>query len=314
MRPGVNGASHGWPIVAGADDSAPPEMIDLSVASAARVYDYLLGGTAAFGVDREAVEHAWGSRPGGVDRGRADLRANRAFLVEAVRYLAAGAGIRQFVDIGALVPTPESVRGTAQEAVSSSRVVSVSHDPVVLAHAHQLRVTTPEGVADFVHGDLRDPKAIMQQAAATLDLSMEPVALILVGVVCLLSDDDDPHEVVAAYLNAVPPGSYLVMSHFAGDLDAEEEVAEIATRLTTAMRESFAPRTHAQVCRFFDGLDVLGPGVVPLNDWQLPETEPIRVGDQIIRYYGGIGRKPTSAPSLLAPSRYGRVNRMGERR
>jgi O-methyltransferase involved in polyketide biosynthesis len=261
--------------------------IDTSVAHAARVYDYLVGGKTNFEIDRQAAEHALSADPQGVEIARADVRANRAFLDQTVRYLARHAGVRQFLDLGSGIPTENNVHEAAQQTAPDSRVVYVDSDPIVLAHAHALLASTHEGTVRYLRQDVRDTDSVLAEASATLDFS-QPVAVILVGVLYLLTDEDGPHAIVSQLMDAVPSGSYLVLSHLAAELMPEM----VAQRLREAMQETFIPRSHADVARFFDGLDMLEPpGLVPLHRWRLPETEPIPSGGYEIRYYGAVGRK-----------------------
>ncbi|MGH2370684.1 MAG: SAM-dependent methyltransferase, partial [Chloroflexota bacterium] len=157
-----------------------PGEIDTTIAHAARVYDFYLGGDANFAVDRIAAERAASVHPGGLDTVRASVRSNRAFLVRAVNYLVGEAGIRQFLDIGSGIPNGTNVHAAAQSAAPESRIVYVDNDPVVLAHAHEL-TSTPEGAVDYIQGDLRDPKSIVERASDRLDLG-QPVAIMLVGI------------------------------------------------------------------------------------------------------------------------------------
>src|SRR6266581_2235197 len=155
--------------------------IDTSVAHVARVYDYLLGGRANFAVDREAAEQAYTAWPGGLDGVRADARSHRALLGRVVRYLAAEAGIRQFLDIGTGIPKENNTHEVAQRIAPQARIVYVDYDPIVLAHAHKLLTSTPEGACAYIYGDLRNPEAILRKAAGTLDLST-PAAVVLFGI------------------------------------------------------------------------------------------------------------------------------------
>jgi len=164
-------------------------LIDTTVAHPSRMYDYLLGGVDHFAVDREAVDAA-ADAVGGMENARATVRANRVFLVRAVRWLAAQ-GVRQFLDIGTGIPTMENVHQVAQEAAPESRIVYVDNDPIVLAHAHTLLKSTAEGATAYVYGDLRDPEPILTEAARTLDLG-RPVAVILVAITHFFPDADDP--------------------------------------------------------------------------------------------------------------------------
>jgi SAM-dependent methyltransferase len=265
-----------------------PFEIDTSVPNAARVYDYLLGGTDNFAVDREAADRNNEVLPGGIDAARAEVRANRDFLGRAVRYLVAEAGVRQFLDIGTGIPNADNVHAVAQEAAPESRVVCVDYDPVVLAHAHLLLESRPEGATAYIHGDFRNPEKILSEAAATLDLS-QPVALVLLGILYLIPDEDDPHGIVAGLLDALAPGSYLVISHMTADFNPE--MIELAERLNETMAEAFVLRDRTQVERFFDGLELVEPGVVQVGHWH-PDADQTTPPGEVTAYYVGVGRKP----------------------
>jgi len=266
----------------------PSFEIDTSVPNAARVYDYLLGGTDNFEVDRAAADANNAVLPGGIAAAQAEVRANRDFLGRAVRWLVDTAGIRQFLDIGTGIPNADNVHAIAQEAAPESRIVCVDYDPVVLAHAHTLLKSTAEGAAAFIPGDLREPDTILAQAAGTLDLG-QPTALVLLGLLYLVPDEDDPHGIVRHLVDALAPGSYLVVSHMTADFNPE--MLQLAERLNETMAEPFIMRPRAEVERFFDGLELVPPGVVQVGAWQqggAPAAEP----GPITAYYVGVGRKP----------------------
>ncbi len=263
-----------------------PGEIDTSVAHAARVYDYLLGGKANFSVDRAAAERAYAAWPGGLDGVRADARAHRAVLGRIVRYLARDAGIRQFLDIGTGIPKEDNVHEVAQRAAPESRVVYVDRDPIVLAHAHQLLRGAPEGATSYIYGELREPAAILRGAAATLDFS-RPVAVMLFGILHFFSDADDPSGVVGQLMAPLAPGSYLALSHLAGDV-AGDALAETFRRLNAAMAESVYLRSHGEVAGLFGGLELVEPGVVQLPQWR-PEAGTAPAGP--LPMWCGVGRK-----------------------
>ena len=268
--------------------------IDFNVAHAARTYDYLLGGDANFAVDREAIERGSAAHPGGTETARTNARAQRAFLGRAVRYLAGEVGIRQFLDVGTGIPGADNVHAVAQQVASDVRVVYVDNDPVVLAHAHTLLKSTQGGSTAYVDGDARDPQRILAQARETLDFT-GPVGVILVGILHVIRDEDDPYAIVAALLDPLPPASHLVISHLANDIRAEE-MAEVFERFNQTMGEPFTLRSHVEVARFFDGLTVVDPGVVPLNQWYPPGTPSAETETgsdaTAIPAYGAVARKP----------------------
>jgi hypothetical protein len=243
-----------------------PGEIDTSVAHAARVYDYLLGGRANFAVDRAAAERAYAAWPGGLDGVRADARAHRAVLGRIVRHLVRDAGIRQFLDIGTGIPKENNVHEVAQREVPETRVVYVDRDPIVLAHAHQLLRGASAGATAYIYGELREPEAILDAAGKTLDFS-RPVAVMLFGILHFFGDADDPREVVGQLMARLAPGSYLALSHLAGDVQAEA-LAETFRRLNAAMAESVSLRSHDEVAGLFGGLELMEPGVVQLPQWR----------------------------------------------
>ena len=252
-------------LTSGLEADGWPE-IDTSVAHVARVYDYLLGGRANFAVDREAAEQAYAAWPGGLDGVRADARAHRALLGRVVRYLAGEAGIRQFLDIGTGIPQEDNTHEVAQRVAPQARIVYADYDPIVLAHAHQLLRSTPEGACAYIYGDLRAPATIVRKAAATLDLGT-PTAVVLFGILHFFADADRPDAIVAELMGAMAPGSYLAISHLARDVHGEA-LTETFNRLNQQMSESVHLRTQDEVARFFDGLDLVDPGVVQLPQWR----------------------------------------------
>jgi trans-aconitate methyltransferase len=273
------------------------EPIEIGTARAhtSRIYDYLLGGTNNFAVDREVAEHVFSAYPGGLDGVRTDARANRAFLGRAVRHLAGEAGVRQFLDIGTGIPNADNVHAVLQQAAPDSRVVYVDNDPIVLAHAHELLDDTPTGRTNYVDGDLREPGAILDQASGTLDLD-EPVAVLLLGILHVIPDEADPHTIVATLLDAVPPGSYLALSHMASDIQPDA-MAEVYDRLDQTTRDTNPPalRSRAEVSRFFDGLDLVDPGVVQVDRWRPDDgaaSAAPQPGERVPPLYAAVARKP----------------------
>jgi hypothetical protein len=258
--------------------------IDTSVAHPARVYDYWLGGKDNFAADREAAERVIAIRPTILR----DIRSNREFLHRTVGYLAREAGIRQFLDIGTGLPTTPNVHETAQQAVPSARVVYVDNDPIVLVHARALLTSGPAGTTDYLDGDLRQPGDILERAAKTLDFG-EPIAVILLGVLHLISDAEQPQEIARTLMAAVSSGSYLVVGHPASDVQADL-VAESARQYNAHVSTAQTRRSFAEVASFFDGLELVQPGVVQEHRWR---PEP---GIDTMSYetpgWGGVARKP----------------------
>jgi S-adenosyl methyltransferase len=239
-----------------------PNGLDTSVPHIARVYDYWLGGKDNFAVDREAAEQVIAAYPGILR----DVRAQRAFLANAVSYLAGVVGIRQFLDIGTGIPTANNTHEVAQDVEPGCRVVYVDNDPMVLAHARALLDSEPEGATDYVDADMRDPEKILAQAAATLDFS-RPVAVMLISVLHLIPDEDDPHAIVTRLMEAVPSGSWLALSHPARDVHTQQ-VTEAASRFNQLARAKATLRPRAEILRFFDGLELLEPGLVQVHQWR----------------------------------------------
>ncbi len=253
------------------DGENKPRGFDPDVASPARIWNYWVGGTDHFAADREAAEMVLELLP----HMMLVARLTRGFLIETVHQLAAGHGIRQFLDIGTGLPTADNTHEIAQRAAPESRIVYVDNDPAVISHAQALLAGTPEGVTDYLDADLRDPETILTSAARVLDFS-KPVAVLLVGVLHFIPESDDPYRIVARLIDAIPSGSYLVIVHGASDIQAEA-VAESSRVYNEMSSVPYTPRSREQVARFFGGLDLVDPGVVPIG----------RGGTS----YRGIGRK-----------------------
>jgi S-adenosyl methyltransferase len=270
------------------EDTLPPADevpldIDTSVAHVARVYDYWLGGKDNFAADRAAGEQAIQAYPDIVY----SVRANRAFLARTVRYLAGEADIRQFLDIGTGIPTANNTHEVAQDVAPGSNVVYVDNDPVVLTHARALLVSGEQGRTHYIDADLRDTGQILAEAALTLDFS-QPVAIMLMAILQHIDEAEDPHAIVNSLLDAVPPGSYLAISHPASDIETEA-MAKMAVRLNKLMAEKVTFRSRAQVARFFEGLELVEPGMVRVQKWR-PASEIEAKSPAAL--WGGVGRKP----------------------
>jgi len=262
----------------------PVPELDTTKAHQARVYDYWLGGKDNFPADRAAAEQAIRDFPGI----RAGARAQRAFLGRAVRYLAGPAGLRQFLDIGTGIPAANNTHEVAQAVAPESRVVYVDNDPLVLAHARALMASGPKGITDYLDADVRDTAAILDRAAATLDFS-RPVAVMLLAILHYIPDLDEARAIVARLVTAVPPGSYITISHCASDIDTVQ-MAELIRRMNEHLAEAcHVGRTREVVTQFFDGLDLLEPGVVKVTRWR-PGSELEASGPTSL--WGGVARKP----------------------
>jgi S-adenosyl methyltransferase len=217
----------------------------------------------------------------------AGVRMNRAFLGRSIHYLAADAGIRQFLDIGTGLPSSNNTHEVAQRAAPDSRIVYVDNDPIVLSHAKALLASTPEGACAYIDADIRNGGQIVKEAAGTLDFS-RPVAVCLIMILQFIPDEDDPWQITRTLMDAVPSGSYLVVAHPANDVDVV--VAPALRQLSTRMGGTRAlPRSYAEVMRFFEGLEMVEPGLVQLHRWR-PGTG-VDTGKNLAAY-GGVGRKP----------------------
>lgn len=260
--------------------------LDTSKAHVARVYDYWLGGKDNFEADRAYGDDLEKRVPSI----RLTARMNRLFLGRAVGFLAAEAGIRQFLDIGTGLPTANNTHQVAQTIAPESRVVYTDNDPLVLVHARALLTSSAEGRTAYIDADVRNPQAILKapELTDTLDLS-RPVAVMLIAVLHLVTDDDIAYPAIKAVVDAVPSGSYLVISHATGDFWPQEQV-DAANATNRAHQVDFRFRTRAEVGRFFDGLDLVEPGIVPVAEWRSgDDPAPERANSNI---WAGVARKP----------------------
>jgi O-methyltransferase involved in polyketide biosynthesis len=253
-------------------------VFDTRVANIARVYDYLLGGKDHFTADRQAAEAAMTTFPGIVQA----VRANRAFLGRAARYLAGQAGIRQFLDIGTGIPTAGNTHEVAQSVAADCRIVYVDNDPVVLSHARALLTSSPQGATAYIDADLRDTGTILTEAAKTLDFS-KPVAIMLLAVLHFIPDDREAQQIVSRLVNATAPGSFLVISHAASDIKAET-MGEVIGQANQLVDQRTTLRSQDQVRSLFGALEVVEPGVVALHNWR-PDSDTA-AGNQSIGWSG----------------------------
>jgi hypothetical protein len=264
----------------------PPE-IDTTRPHPARIYDYFIGGKNHFAADRETGAQVLSHSP----YAHIAARENRNFLGRAVRYLTAEAGIRQFLDIGTGLPTTDNVHQVAQGIDPSARVVYVDNDPLVLAHARALLTSSPEGRTAYIDADVRDPAAILGHPSVhdVLDLS-QPVALMLVAILHFVTDEAKPAEVIAALLDALPPGSYLVASHLSTEHDTPATSAgqQVMRGAGIAMQK----RDSDEFARLaFPGLELVPPGVTLVSEWRPSGLGP-RPAPAEVNCYGGVARKP----------------------
>ncbi|WP_043621678.1 SAM-dependent methyltransferase [Nonomuraea candida] len=258
-----------------------PLDIDTGIPSPARIYDLWLGGKDNYEIDRVVSEQILAAVP--------ELpvlaRTNREFLGRAVRHMAGEAGIRQFLDIGTGIPTANNTHQVAQSVAPESRVVYVDNDPMVLAHARALLRGSEEGSTAFLDADLREPDKILAAAGEHLAFD-RPIGLTLLGVVDFLPDTGEAREIIRRLMAAMAPGSHLAISHGLVGKQLEEGVRHWNESGGSPM----TLRTLEEVTGFFDGLELLEPGVVPLPRWRpVPET---LYADHEAVYYAGVGRKP----------------------
>jgi O-methyltransferase involved in polyketide biosynthesis len=265
------------------DGPSLPE-IDASVPQSARIYNYWLGGKDNYPVDREMGEQIRQLLPGIPEM----ARHQRAFLIRAVTFLAREAGIRQFLDIGTGLPTAENTHQVAQRVAPESRIVYVDNDPVVLVHARALLTSSPQGVTQYVDADLRDPDKILAEASRTLDFT-QPVAIMLLGIIHHLTDHDEAAAVVRRLVDAVAPGSYLVITQTTNTVTGAA-MDEAVRQWNEASPTPIVIRTPQQIAGFFDGLELLEPGVVSTTQWR---PDPADSGSQEpMDEFSAVGRKP----------------------
>jgi S-adenosyl methyltransferase len=241
-------------------------QIDTTVAHSARRYDYWLGGKDNFAADRESGDAIAAAFPSV----RIAVIENRRFVRRATDFLARHAGIQQFLDIGTGIPTSPNVHEIAQGIAPASRVVYVDNDPIVLAHARALLASSPEGATAYIDADVRHSDQITSnlELREIFDFS-RPVALMLAAILHFIPDEDDPYGLVARLVGALPKGSYLVMSHATNDFLTPDEVAEISA----GRWGPFFARSEAEFARFFDGFELVPPGITSVAEWRA-EAEP----------------------------------------
>jgi O-methyltransferase involved in polyketide biosynthesis len=264
-------------------DGTAGTAIDTTVPHSARIWNYWLGGKDNYAVDRQAGEQTIAVLPEIVDI----ARASRQFLVRVVRYLAADAGIRQFLDIGTGLPTVNNTHQVAQQVAPESRVVYVDSDPLVLVHARALLTTSPEGATDYIEADARDVDTILKGAAATLDFT-RPVAITMLGILPFIGDDNEAKAIVTRLLAAVPTGSYLAITHSTSEVSGER-VIEAVRQWNQVAPTPYRLRSPEQIAAFLEGLELIEPGVVPCPRWR-PELD--NIGDvQDMDEFCALGRK-----------------------
>ncbi len=263
----------------------PSPEIDTSVPQSARIWNYWLGGKDYFPVDRGAGDQYIEVFPGIVDV----ARASRGFLTRAVRYLAGEAQVRQFLDIGTGLPTADNTHQVAQRVAPESRIVYVDNDPLVLVHARALLTSTPEGATDYIDADLRDPDKILEAAAGTLDFT-QPVALMLMGILGHTADYDEARSIVRRLLDGLPSGSYLSLNDGTNVISKAFEQAQEGYNQSGAV--PYILRSPEQIAGFFDGLELVEPGVVSCPRWRPDPAGPSSDLPVEVDAFGGVGRKP----------------------
>lgn len=260
-------------------------FVSMSAPNVARIYDYFLGGKDNYETDRKAAQELIRIAP---DAPRA-ARANRMFLRRAVKYLAGNEGIRQFIDIGTGLPTQGSVHQVVREVDIGARVTYVDYDPVVVTHARALLEKGNEENVTVLDADLRQPENIIMRAIEARSINLdEPVAILLIAIMHFIRDDEDPYGIVRTLTDAMAPGSYLALTHVTHD-DLPSENMREAEDVYSAATAPIVTRSLLDVMRFFNGLDVVPPGVVNVSDWR-PSQGELRTAERTI-FYGGIGRK-----------------------
>ncbi|MFC5954769.1 SAM-dependent methyltransferase [Streptomyces pratens] len=262
--------------------TAAHQKIDTSVPHSARIWNYWLGGKDNYPVDEEAGDAYTDVFPGIVTI----ARSSRAFLQRNITYLVAEAGIRQFLDIGTGLPTADNTHEVAQRIAPESRIVYVDNDPMILSHARALLYSTPEGATAYVDSNVLDPERVLAAAAATLDFS-RPTALILSNILGHIADHDEARSIVKRLMDALPSGSYLSINDGSRGFDPGFEQAQDGYNKSGAVPYNL--RTIEEITSFFDGLELLEPGVVSVTQWR-PDTDAPDA--RIIAEHGGLARKP----------------------
>ncbi|NMO55456.1 SAM-dependent methyltransferase [Actinoplanes sp. TBRC 11911] len=272
----------------GTEQESIASRLDTTVAHAARRYDYWLGGKDNFAADRESGDAVAAAFP----TIRLAVRENRSFLRRAVRFLAEEASIRQFLDVGTGLPTANNTHQVAQAIAPGSRIAYVDNDPMVLVHARALLTSTPEGATTYVDADLREPAKILgdPELRQTLDFE-QPVALMLVAVMHFILDEDDPYAVVGELVEALPPGSYLAVAQATYDPLPPATVAALEAANARGNPKS-RPRSRAEFARFFDGLELVTPGIVSVAEWRAEDEPQPRPSFEDISGYAAVARVP----------------------
>jgi O-methyltransferase involved in polyketide biosynthesis len=268
-----------------ADEPAVQDDLRAHVPHTARIWNYWLGGKDNFAADRQVGDQVREIFPVVIELARAD----REFLKRAVRYLTAEVGIRQFLDIGTGLPTQDNTHEVAQQVAPETRIVYVDNDPLVLAHARALLTSSPEGATDYLHADLRNPETILRTAAATLDFS-KPVAIMLLGIMHFVGDDDELQRIIDRLVAAVPSGSHIAVANTTTAVNGAT-TAEAVRVWNIDAQPKLKLRTPERIAEFFTGLEVVEPGWVSCSRWR---PEPLADGSLPVEVdqWCGIIRKP----------------------
>ncbi|TMR93776.1 SAM-dependent methyltransferase [Nonomuraea basaltis] len=271
------------------EQEAAPQGIDTTKPSVSRVYDYMLGGKDNYAIDREVAAMALKIAPDAPEA----AQANREFLRRSVRYLAGEAGIRQFLDIGSGLPTQGNVHEIAQSVAPGAKVVYVDNDPIVLVHGRALLAV--DASTTVIEADAREPEKIIDdpKTRSLIDFS-RPVGLLLFGLLHHLSDDEDPGGILARLVAPLAPGSHVVISHFHNPGEALPEVSQQARTAEKLFNEHLGTgrwRARAELLAYFDGLELLEPGLVPLPEWRPDGEDEATPGITYHTFVGGVARK-----------------------
>jgi S-adenosyl methyltransferase len=261
-------------------DTFAGTAIDTTVPHSARIWNYWLGGKDNYAVDRAAGDQFSAIYPGIVDIARAD----RAFLGRVIRFLAGEAGIRQFLDVGTGLPTADNTHQVAQRVAPDARIVYVDNDPLVLAHARALLTSSAQGATSFVDADMRDAEKVLREASASLDLT-QPVALTFMGVLGHVIDHEEALSIVAGLLEGLPSGSYLSINDSVNTSEALEDALRV---YEASGAVPYRTRTPEQFASYFEGLELVEPGVVNVDDWR---PDPGSPRGPAIPQLGAVGRK-----------------------
>jgi hypothetical protein len=259
----------------------PLSRLDTSVAHSARLWNYLLGGKDNFAADREAAEQVLAFMPELVQ----SARYNREFLGRVVKKLAGEAGIGQFLDIGTGLPTANNTHEVAQATNPGARIVYVDNDPMVLVHARALLTSTAEGDTAYIDADINDPGKILAAAQETLDFD-RPIAVMLLGILNFVVDNPTAADIVRQLVDAIPPGSYLVVSHPTAEVH-REAVERAMAQWNAGGSAPICARTPKEIAEYFDGLELLDPGVVTVSQWR-----PDGNDETVVTEFCGVARKP----------------------